>query len=120
MPVQEMFLQEEWSGRQLQVLKTYDRMFAREAFDQMDTEAITFLRVTLDNENVASPGEDDADEALWEAVEDGAREDWNSFSYFVVTEAFAGHTVLLFVSSDWSSSEAYVKTRVAALKTAVV
>lgn len=27
-----------------------------------------------------------ADEDLWHGVEEGAREDWNSFSYFVVRE----------------------------------
>ena len=38
-----------------------------------------------------------------------AREDWNTFSYFVVTKSNGRKTEELFVSGDWPTAGAYVK-----------
>lgn len=48
-------------------------------------------------------------DALWDEVQEGAREDWNTLSYFVVTEQVGGKTSALFVSADWPSAEAFAK-----------
>jgi hypothetical protein len=52
---------------------------------------------------------DSGDEDLWQAIAEGAREDWNSFSYFVVQEKGEHSPHYLFVSSDWPSAELYAK-----------
>jgi hypothetical protein len=40
---------------------------------------------------------------------DEAQEDWNSFSYFIVTKSGGRQTEELFVSGDWPTAQAYVK-----------
>ncbi len=40
---------------------------------------------------------------------DDAREDWKTFSYFVVTKSNGRSTEELFVSGDWPTAGAYVK-----------
>jgi hypothetical protein len=61
-----------------------------------------------------SPSQEDPDfaETLWLEVEDGAREDWNTFSYFVVMEQAGSGSTPIYVSADWPSAEAFAKSRI--------
>ena len=108
MPQQETFFEQQIGNKQIVVLKTYDRKFAREVFDQMGADGLKFLKDRLQLEE-----REDA-EALWEEVEEGAREEWNTFSYFVVTEASMGLSTSLLVSSDWPTAEAFAQQRLQA------
>jgi hypothetical protein len=108
MPQQETFFEEQVQGKLVVVLKSYDKAFAREAFEQMKPDALQFLGKALGMEESAADTTEDM-ESIWSEVEDGARESWNSFSYFVVSEKGTGLAIPLFVSSDWPSAEAYAK-----------
>lgn len=116
MPNQEVFFSQEFGGKKIEVVKTYDSHFAREAFEDMDEDAKESLGQSLvadgalDSANVPL-----ADEDLWHAVEEGAREDWNSFSYFVVREGNPPTARSLFVSSDWPTAERFAKLQGASL-----
>jgi hypothetical protein len=118
MPKQEVFMDAAIGDKQVQVLKTYDAAYAREAFDAMDVEALKFLTLWLDIEDLPAPESPDFADTIWEAVEDGAREDWNSFSYFVVTESTSGRTIPLFVSPDWPTAEAFAQNLTESAETA--
>jgi hypothetical protein len=111
MPQQETFFEQEVGSKRVKVLKSYDTSFAREAFDQMNEEALRFLTRSLDG---PGPSEDDPDfaEALWLEVEGGAREDWNTFSYFVVVELEGSGSTPVYVSADWPSAEEFAKSRI--------
>ena len=120
MPQQTSFLDQTVGDTRIEVLKSYDEAFARDAFDQMDEEALRFLAQSLglngsDAEVGLSPGGSEYADSIWEEMKDGAREDWNSFSYFIVAEESAAHTTLLFVSADWPSAEAFAKKRISLL-----
>jgi hypothetical protein len=112
MPQQTIFLDQTVGNTRIEVLKSYDKAFAREAFDQMDAEALEFLAQTLD---LDSSDKETAD-TIWDELKDGAREDWNSFSYFIVAEESRGRIVPLFVSADWPSAEAFAKKRISLLQ----
>jgi hypothetical protein len=112
MPTQEVFFEEKAGGREIVVIKTYDSHFAREVFGQMSEDAKAVLAQTLSDEG-ATLEADRGDEDLWQALEEGAREDWNSFSYFVVQEKGEHSLQYLFVSSDWPSAELYAKRQLA-------
>ena len=121
MPRQTSFLDQTVGSIRIEVLKSYDKSFARETFDQMDEEAIVFLASSLhlnssDTEIELSPGEPDYADSIWEEMNEGAREDWDSFSYFIVTEQSAGGTANLYVSADWPSAEAFAKKRISLLQ----
>src|ERR1035441_4923729 len=109
MPQQEMFFEQKFGDKRIVVIKSYDQAFAREAFDQMPPEALRFLGSFLEldrDESVdESSSDDDRTEAIWQEVQDSAREEWNSFSYFIVSEETAGRSLPLFVSADWPSAE---------------
>jgi hypothetical protein len=113
MPTQEIFFAEKAGGREIVVMKTYDSHFAREAFDQMGEDAKAALAQTLLDEG-ANLEADSGDEDLWQAIEEGAREDWNSFSYFVVQEKGNDSPHYVFVSSDWPTAERFAKRQLAA------
>jgi hypothetical protein len=117
MPSQEVYFDERADGREIRVLKTYDSHFAREAFDQMSEDAKAVLVQALLDEG-ATLDADSGDEGLWQAIEEGAREDWNSFSYFVVQENGDHSPHYLFVSSDWPSAELYAKRQLASVSEA--
>ncbi len=115
MPSQEVFLTLNSDGKQIEVIKTYDSAFAKEVFAEMDDEAKVILGQSLVQDGVleadnASVSDDD----LWQGVEEGAREDWNSFSYFIVRERNSKPRSL-FVSSDWPTAERFAKLRSSAL-----
>jgi hypothetical protein len=121
MPEQTSFFDEIIDGTRVEVLKSYDEVFAREAFEQMDDEAIAFLARSLnvgDSNDVTgpNPGDPDYSDVIWDELKDGAREDWNTFSYFIVAEVSAGRTSSLFVSADWPTAEAFAKRRISLLQ----
>jgi hypothetical protein len=113
---QSTFFEQQIGDRRIVVLKTYDAGLAREAFDQMTQEGLGALGASLELESkfdaadIPSAGDENFAEFLWEAIEDGAREDWNSFSYFIVREEHSGGAIALFVSSDWPSAETFAKS----------
>lgn len=71
MPRQETFLEREVNGRQLQVAKSYDPVFARDAFEQMEPMARDFLKQRLDLESkydlaeLPLPSDPSYADALW-------------------------------------------------------
>jgi hypothetical protein len=119
MPEQTTFFEQQTGDRRIVVLKSYDRAFAREGFDQMQPEALRFLGRFLELDSKYEPAEiptpegEDYAEALWEEIQEGARENWNTFSYFIVCEEADGQSLPLFVSADWPSAEAFAKWRLA-------
>jgi hypothetical protein len=115
MPRQETFMTIKNGDETVEVLKTYDETFARDAFRNMDDEALAHLAASLKPESIyeeseiPKPGEDGYEDFIWDVMVDDAREDWKTFSYFVVTKSNGGKTEELFVSGDWPTAEAYVK-----------
>ena len=115
MPRQEIFLTVRNGDETVEVLKTYDEAFAREAFRNMDDEALAHLAASLKPESIYEPNdipkpEDDGyEDFIWDVMVDDAREDWKTFSYFVVTKSNGRKTEELFVAGDWPTAEAYVK-----------
>lgn len=120
MPQQATFFDEKIGDLRVVVLKSYDPTYAREAFDQMQPEALRHLRqclevdVKYDTSGVPSPEDEEYPDALWEEVQNCAREDWNTFSYFIVSEEVGGRSSPIYVSSDWPSAEAFAKKRLEA------
>jgi len=120
MPQQEVFFEQTAGSRQIAVLKIYDQQFAREAFDSMDEAARAHLWTSLKPEEIYDAAvlptvEQPEDRAafLWDELVEHAREDWKTFSFFIVNEAKDGVTENLYVSPDWPSAEAYAKNRIA-------
>jgi hypothetical protein len=114
MPSQEIFLDQQIGERRIQVVKTYDEQYAREAFATIDEAAQVHLWKALDIDSGYQPSDIPADEPgradlLLEEMLRAGREDWNTFSYFVVTVTTAGVSQAVYVSPDWPSAEAYVK-----------
>jgi hypothetical protein len=115
MPEQSTFFEHQVGDKRIVVLKTYDGRFAREAFNQMTPEALSLLGTSLELDAKFDPADipalhdDDFADFLWEAVQDGAREDWNSFSYFIAGEEDNRGLHPLYVSSDWPSAEAFAQ-----------
>ena len=115
MPRQETFLSVKNGDEIIEVLKTYDQHFAKEAFRNMDDSALAHLASSLNLESlyepngIPKPTDDGYEDFIWDVMVDEAREDWNSFSYFIVTKSRGRQTEELFVSGDWPTAEAYVK-----------
>jgi len=115
---EENFLEQQLGDKRISVLKTYDTIFARESFDQMTPDALGTLAATLDlsgrfdSQDIPAANDDAFPEFLWEVIKDDAREDWNSFSYFVVTERLRDRTTALYVSPDWPSAEAFANATI--------
>ena len=111
MPSPEIFLSETSDEKQVEVVKTYDPRFAREAFDQMNYEARAALIRSLISHGALDQSDllDLDDDGLWQEIEDGSREDWNTFSYFVVAERRGAESRTVFVCSDWPTAEAFAK-----------
>jgi hypothetical protein len=123
MPRQESFLRENVNGVAIEVLKTYDRSYAREVFGRMNGEAEKALAEALEikenNEqaDIPEPGGSDYEDFLWDELCEAAREDVRQdptlYSFFVVSESKAGRTEDLYVSPDWPSAEEFAKRRLA-------
>jgi hypothetical protein len=120
MPQQTIFLEEQVGDSRVSVVKTYDSTLAREAFDGMDDDALLQLVKTMQ-----SDGEYDASsvkelrenaDSIWDDLQTNAREDWNSFSYFIVEERSKGQSSFLFVAPDWPSAETFAKQRAVAIR----
>ena len=113
-----MFLEEKTGDRRIEVLKTYDVSYAREAFEQMDETAHLLLWTSLgieqnyDEDDVPSRKHPERDDFLWEELLDEAREDGNLLSFFVVNEINGTNSESLYVSPDWPSAEAFAKKRI--------
>jgi hypothetical protein len=109
MPKQETYFEKTLDSVRVAVIKSYDAKFAREAFDVMDDGALAFLGQSLVADGKLEAVDESSSsgaeyiEMLWEGVEEGAREEWNTVSYFVVLTG----DLAVYVSSDWPSAEAY-------------
>jgi len=111
MPQQSVFLDERTEGKRVQVLKVYDAAYARSCFDEMNEDALVFLRDSLDLESKYDLPELPIT-LQWEDVEGEGGEDGNLLSFFVVLEESGGTSRPIYVSPDWPSAEKYAKTRV--------
>ena len=115
MPRQETFLLVKNGDETIEVLKTYDQQFAKEAFRKMDDSALAHLASSLNLESIYEPSgipkptDEGYEDFIWDVMVDEAREDWNSFSYFIVTKTRGRQTEELFVSGDWPTAKSYVK-----------
>lgn len=121
MPVQETFFSQKVGDRKVEVIKTYDLSFAREAFDDMDDAGLKHLWATLEPEKlydaedlpVLDAPDGEAEAFLWDEMCEQAREDVrqdpNLRSFFVVTEFDGKQMNNLYVSPDWPSAESYAK-----------
>jgi hypothetical protein len=112
MPQQETFFDQEQNGHSVKVIKSYDAGFAKEAFRAMDDSALVFLGRSFDLQSkyeasgLPQPSDPDYADFLWDEMEEEAREDWKTFSYFVVLS----DKTPLFVSPDWPTAEAFVQS----------
>jgi hypothetical protein len=125
MPKQEIFFEQQDGDHRVEVLKSYDRGYAREAFNGMNEEARQRLWETLKPEEIYNsaglPSLNDPDDVngdaeafLWDELEEQAREDGSVLSFFVVNESVDGRSESLYVSPDWPSAEAFAKERLSA------
>lgn len=122
MPQQEVFFEQKVGDRRIEVLKTYDRSYAREVFNNIGEEAREALAEALDlrknyaPEDIPDTNGMDYDDFLWEEVCEAAREDVRNdpslYSFFVVSEASVAKSEDLYVSPDWPSAEAYARRRI--------
>jgi hypothetical protein len=124
MPRQETFLTAKNGDETIEVLKTYDQAFAREAFRNMDDDALAHLAASLNLEStfelsgIPNPTEDGYEDFIWDVMVDEAREEWNLFSYSIVAKSVGHRKEDLFVSGDWPTGKAYVKKLGVSPKTA--
>jgi hypothetical protein len=116
MPAEEVFLKLEQSGTEVRVVKTYNAAFAREVFEGIDSAALRVLEESLalkDNYDAGDiPAGDSPDylDFIWEELLDGAREDGQARSFFVVlVRSNDIHEKALFVSGDWPTAQHYAK-----------
>src|ERR1035441_1449900 len=92
MPQQEVFFEQQTGDRRIEVLKTYDQNYAREAFGNMDETAQAHLWSSLgiddayDPTDVPPQHDPDSEDFLWEELLEAAREDGHLLSFFVVNE----------------------------------
>jgi len=88
MPQQEMFFEQVAGDRRAEVLKTYDRGYAREAFGEMDEAAQAFLlELTWKKRGLRCSRRSVAPRRrerglLWEELLEAAHEDGNVLSFF--------------------------------------
>jgi hypothetical protein len=130
LPQQEVFFEQKTGDRRIEVLKTYDRSYAREVFKGIDGEAREALADALELRKNYAPDDipdsngSDYDDFLWEELCEAAREDVRNdpslYSFFVVSEARAAKNEDLYVSPDWPSAETYAKKRIAGTHSALV
>lgn len=119
MPSQETFFEQQIGSRKIQILKSYDQSYAREAFAGMDDEALRHLWQALKPEEIYDPGglpslddpDGEAEAFLWDEMLDQAREPDNALSFFIVNEIMGSRVETRYVSPDWPSAEKYAKGR---------
>jgi hypothetical protein len=126
MPRQETFFEESKSGLRIEVLKSYDQGYAREAFRNMSAGAQQVLwRVLKPEQKYDAAGlpslndptdvTGEAEAFMWDELLEQAREDGNLLSFFIVNEITGSRTESLYVSGDWPSAENFAKERLAAI-----
>jgi hypothetical protein len=126
MPRQETFLKESAGALTVEVIKTYDRDYAREVFDGMEQDAKEALARALElgkkyeQEDIPSSNGNEYDVFLWEELTEQSLEDVRQyprlFSFFVVCVSSGRESRDRYVSADWPSAERYAKST---LRTAV-
>jgi hypothetical protein len=126
MPRQEIFFERTAGNRRVEVLKTYDPLYAPEVFKGIDEEATAALAAALELDrnfepaDIPAPDALEYDDFLWEELYEAAREDVrndpNLYSFFIVSETSAGRTEDLYISPDWPSAEAFAKKRIVAIQ----
>ena len=116
MPRQEIFFEQTTGERRVEILKIYDRNYAREAFGNMDETAQTYLWSSLginethDASDLPPIHDPAGADFLGEELLEAAREDGNLLSFFVVNEANGNISESIYVSPDWPSAEALQKS----------
>jgi hypothetical protein len=120
-PRQEVFFQQKTGNKSIEVVKTFDRSYAREVFMAMDDNATSTLTAALDVTGKYDPSDipdvagSEYEDFLWEELCEAAREDVrldpSLYSFFVVSETMGGKTEDLYISPDWPSAEAFAKSR---------
>lgn len=119
MAKQEVFYEQQVGERRIEVLKSYDQTYAREAFRSMDEQALQQLWNALKPEEIYDPEglptlndpEGEGEAFLWDELLEQAREDGSVLSFFIVNETNGRRSESLFVSPDWPSAEAFAKGR---------
>ena len=124
MPKQEVFFEQTTKNRRIEVLKTYDRSYAREVFSSLGSEARAALATALELEkiyesaDIPNPDGGEYDGFLWDELCEAAREDVRNdpslYSFFVVAETGPDRAEDLYISPDWPSAEAFAKKCIAA------
>ncbi len=116
MPKQEIFFEQQVGDRRIEVLKSYDQVYAREAFQNMDDQAQQQLWDALKPEEIYEPSglptsaeEVEREAFLWDELLEQAREDGSLLSFFVVNETNGRRSESLYVSPDWPSAEAFAQ-----------
>ena len=119
MPQQESFLRESANGTTVEVIKTYDKSYAREVFSSVDDEALKSLAMSLElaknyePADIPDPEGPDYDDFLWIELCDAATEDVRQSpvlsSFFVVKVTKAGKSEDRYISADWPSAEKYAQ-----------
>lgn len=118
MPGQEIFWQQEARGGRIEVVKSYDKQYAQEAFSVMTNEALTHLWAQLEPETMydqndlpkADASQDIRAEFLWDELIEASRESDNLFSFFIVNRLADGRTRSLYVSPDWPSAASFAES----------
>ena len=119
MPKQEVFFEQQVGERRVEVLKSYDQPYAREAFQNMDEQALLQLWTALKPEeiydsaglpNLGDP-EGEGEAFLWDELLEQSREDGSLLSFFIVNEVNGKRSESLVVSPDWPSAEAFARRR---------
>jgi hypothetical protein len=119
MPKQEIFFEQQVGERRVEVLKSYDQAYAREAFKNMDEEALQQLWTALKPEEIYDPAglptlgdpDGEAEAFLWDELLEQAREDGTLLSFFIVTETNKSVSQSLFVAPDWPTAETFAKAK---------
>jgi hypothetical protein len=111
--VQEVFFNQRAGNELFKVIKTYDTSFAREAFAEMDLEALDHLAGSLALQQEYEPHDvpsrlADEPDFLWDELCESAREDGQKCSFFIVTQASETKRSFLYVSGDWPSAKGFV------------
>jgi hypothetical protein len=118
MPQQEVFFEQMIEDRRLQVLKTYDQNYAREAFETMDEDAQAYLWKSLGIDEIYEPADvplihtQDGKDILWDELLASSREDGNQLSFFVVNEESGTASDSLYVAPDWPSARDFANKRI--------
>lgn len=123
MPKQETFFEQQSGAAKVEVLKSYDPGYAREAFKNMDDDALKRLWASLDVEKTFDAAElpalgqpsGEGEDFLWNELLNSAREYGNEVSFFIVNEIHESRSESLWVSPDWPSAESFAKERVSLL-----